>query len=125
MWLGPFIAVVGCYRPDAIKVVLKGIYVPLCELIIGFIFLEPKSHPITRLFIPWIGTGLLMANGDKWFRSRKLLTPAFHYGVLKPYVQVYNECAQTLIVSVCACMHMCVCACVRACVRVCVCVVCY
>ena len=67
-----------------------------------------------------------MSNGDKWFHSRRLLTPAFHYGVLKPYVQVYNECAQTLIVSVCvrvrACVCVRVCACVCACVCVCVCV---
>jgi len=62
-----------------------------------------------RLLVPWLGRGLLIANGDKWFRSRRLLTPAFHFGVLKPYVQVYNECAQILIVSVCACVGACVC----------------
>lgn len=78
------------------------------------LFLEPKSDSISHLFIPWIGTGLLLANGDKWFRSRKLLTPAFHYGVLKSYVQVYNECGQTLIVSVSVCLCvMCVCVCVH------------
>jgi len=58
------------------------------------------------MMVPWIGTGLLVANGDKWFRSRRLLTPAFHFGVLKPYVQVYNECVQILIVSVCVCVYV-------------------
>jgi len=66
----------------------------MCEL-----FAERKAHRLYRLIIPWIGTGLLVANDEKWFRSRRLLTPAFHFGVLKPYVQVYNECVQTLIVS--------------------------
>ena len=72
-----------------------------CNWICVIQFLEPKSHFTYHLFTPWIGTGLLVSNGDKWFHSRRLLTPAFHYGVLKPYVQVYNECAQTLIVSLC------------------------
>ena len=72
-------------------------------------FLEPKSHVIYHLLIPWIGTGLLVANGNKWFRSRKLLTPAFHYGVLKSYIQVYNECAQTLIVSMLGCICVATC----------------
>ncbi|XP_065919119.1 cytochrome P450 4B1-like [Dysidea avara] len=81
IWFGPFIAAAHCYRPETIKIVLK----------------ERKAHRLYRMIIPWIGTGLLVANDEKWFRSRRLLTPAFHFGVLKPYVQVYNECVQTLI----------------------------
>ncbi|XP_065920518.1 cytochrome P450 4A4-like isoform X2 [Dysidea avara] len=81
VWYGPFIATVECFRPDTIRAVLK----------------EGKSDQLYRLLVPWLGRGLLLANGDKWFRSRRLLTPAFHFGVLKPYVQVYNECAQILI----------------------------
>ena len=74
--------------------------------------IEDKTEQIYRLFVPWLGRGLLIANGEKWFRSRRLLTPAFHFGVLKPYVQVYNECVQTLIVSVCVCACLCVYLCV-------------
>jgi len=70
-------------------------YVGICGLLT-----ERKAHRLYRMLIPWIGTGLLVANDEKWFRSRRLLTPAFHFGVLKPYVRVYNECVQTLIVSV-------------------------
>ncbi|XP_065920516.1 cytochrome P450 4F4-like [Dysidea avara] len=81
MWYGPMIPCVECFRPDTIKIVLK----------------EDKSDQMYRLLVPWLGRGLLIANGDKWFRSRRLLTPAFHFGVLKPYVQVYNECAQILM----------------------------
>ena len=71
------------------------------------LFTERKAHRLYRMIIPWIGTGLLVANDEKWFRSRRLLTPAFHFGVLKPYVQVYNECVQTLIVSV-FCIIICI-----------------
>ena len=78
-----------------------------------------KPDRLSSMIVPWIGTGLLVANGDKWLHSRRLLTPAFHVAVLKPYVQVYNKCAQTLIVSVCVCACLCVRVCVRACVCVC------
>ena len=75
---------------------------PVCvyNCFILCVITERKAHRLYRMMIPWIGTGLLVANDEKWFRSRRLLTPAFHFGVLKPYVQVYNECVQTLIVSV-------------------------
>ena len=49
------------------------------------------------LLQPWIGDGLLISKGSKWFRNRKLLTPGFHFDVLKPYVTVYNECADRLV----------------------------
>ena len=45
-----------------------------------------------------VGPGLLIANGKRWHRNRRLLTPAFHFDILKPYVHVYNECAQELLV---------------------------
>ena len=47
---------------------------------------------------PWLGDGLLLAGGGKWARNRRLLTPAFHFDILKPYVNVYNKAADILIV---------------------------
>ena len=46
---------------------------------------------------PWLGNGLLTSNGTKWARNRRLLTPGFHFDVLKPYVQIFNECVETLM----------------------------
>ena len=43
------------------------------------------------------GRGLLTANGARWARSRRLLTPAFHYDILRPYVKVYGEAARELV----------------------------
>lgn len=45
------------------------------------------------------GEGLLVSKGQRWFRHRRLLTPGFHYDVLKPYVNLMSESAKTMLVS--------------------------
>ena len=56
-----------------------------------------KSKPIYSLLEPWLGKGLVTADGSQWARNRHLLTNAFHFNILKPYVAVYNECSNILI----------------------------
>uniref|UniRef100_A0A452DXQ1 Cytochrome P450 family 4 subfamily A member 11 n=1 Tax=Capra hircus TaxID=9925 RepID=A0A452DXQ1_CAPHI len=46
----------------------------------------PKSLNIYRFLIPWIGTGLLLLEGQMLFQHWWMLTPAFHYDILKPYM---------------------------------------
>ncbi|KAG9328126.1 hypothetical protein JZ751_016295, partial [Albula glossodonta] len=41
--------------------------------------------------------GLLVSHGKKWFRHRRLLTPGFHYDVLKPYVNLMADCTKTML----------------------------
>ena len=63
---------------------------------------EPKPTSFTggyRFLKPWLGDGLLIAGGAKWARNRRLLTPAFHFDILKPYVEVYNQSADALIAN--------------------------
>jgi cytochrome P450 len=56
------------------------------------------SIGVYRYGSPWIGDGLLLSSGKKWARNRRLLTPAFHFDILKPYTKVNNEAAEILVV---------------------------
>ena len=61
---------------------------------------EPKpvhADGSYKLLMPWIGDGLLTSFGAKWQRNRKLLTPGFHFDILKSYVAVNNTCTEHLL----------------------------
>lgn len=51
---------------------------------------EPKPESMKSIS-PWLGDGLLLSSGSKWSRNRRLLTPAFHFDILKGYIRVKNE----------------------------------
>ncbi|PVD28999.1 hypothetical protein C0Q70_11596 [Pomacea canaliculata] len=82
LWLGPLKPSIFLHHPDTMKTLLKSS--------------EPKS-PGYRFALPWLGEGLLVANGPRWYRSRRLLTPAFHFDILKPYNTISNRAADVLL----------------------------
>ncbi|XP_059939167.1 taurochenodeoxycholic 6 alpha-hydroxylase-like [Mesoplodon densirostris] len=82
-WLWGTKAQVLIYDPDYMKVVLGRS--------------DPKSHDSYRLLIPWIGNGLLVLEGQTWFQHRRMLTPAFHYDILKPYVGLMVDSVRVML----------------------------
>lgn len=42
---------------------------------------------------------MLLSDGQTWFQHRRMLTPAFHYDILKPYVGLMAKSVQVMLVS--------------------------
>ncbi|XP_006052574.2 cytochrome P450 4B1 [Bubalus kerabau] len=83
LWVGQFLGFLNIYDPDYAKAVYsRG---------------DPKAPDFYDFFLQWIGKGLLVLQGPKWFQHRKLLTPGFHYDVLKPYVALFAESTRVML----------------------------
>lgn len=46
---------------------------------------------------PWLGEGLLLSKGAKWHKHRKIITPAFHYGILESFCDIFAEKSKILV----------------------------
>ncbi|KND04552.1 uncharacterized protein SPPG_00277 [Spizellomyces punctatus DAOM BR117] len=80
-WWGPTWSAVVTHS-DTIKPVLR----------------STEGKPFTYdLFRNWLGDGLLHSSGKKWHKRRRLLTPAFHYEILKGYQKVTNQCTDVFL----------------------------
>ncbi|XP_069141932.1 cytochrome P450 4F6-like [Argopecten irradians] len=84
-WMS-FIPQLHAIHPDTVAILLRSS--------------EPKPNGPGQpysLFTPFLGDGLATSNGPKWERNRKLITPAFHFDVLRSYVSIFNEVADILL----------------------------
>uniref|UniRef100_H3AKP5 Cytochrome P450 family 4 subfamily F member 22 n=1 Tax=Latimeria chalumnae TaxID=7897 RepID=H3AKP5_LATCH len=84
-WMGPFYPIVRVFHPNYAKPILlaSAAVAQKDELFYGFLR-------------PWLGEGLLLSNGEKWSRHRRLLTPAFHFDILKLYIKIFNQSTDTM-----------------------------
>ncbi|EMP34118.1 Cytochrome P450 4B1 [Chelonia mydas] len=56
------------------------------------------THPdYAKVLFARGGKGLLVLHGPKWYQHRKLLTPGFHYDVLKPYVPLMADSTKVML----------------------------
>ncbi|XP_051828004.1 ultra-long-chain fatty acid omega-hydroxylase [Antechinus flavipes] len=85
VWIGPFLPLLVLVHPDYIKPLLG-----------ASAAIAPKDKLFYGFLTPWLGDGLLLSKGDKWSRHRRMLTPAFHFDILKPYMKIYNQCTDIM-----------------------------
>ncbi|CAH2989298.1 unnamed protein product [Chilo suppressalis] len=76
----------------------------LSDLLSGFFrtkVLQSMKHNekalIYRILQPWLKDGLLLSNGLKWQQRRKILTPSFHFNILKQFLVTLEENSARLV----------------------------
>ena len=76
-YVGPILFNISFHHPDLAKIMLTGD--------------TQKGFFLRKILRDTLGDGLLIADGEKWRRKRHLLTPAFHFHILKTYLKVFNR----------------------------------
>ncbi|KAM9320538.1 ultra-long-chain fatty acid omega-hydroxylase-like [Gastrophryne carolinensis] len=79
-WMGPTLPLISLVHPGAFK-----------SLVAAPAAIAPKDEVFYTFLKPWLGDGLLLSRGEKWARHRRLLTPGFHFDILKQYVEIFNH----------------------------------
>ncbi|CAG9796526.1 unnamed protein product [Diatraea saccharalis] len=82
-WSFP-IGAVCIYDPDDIEKVLHSMK-------------HNEKALIYNILKPWLQDGLLLSNGSKWQQRRKILTPSFHFNILKQFLVTLEENSSRLV----------------------------
>ncbi|XP_014284316.1 cytochrome P450 4C1 [Halyomorpha halys] len=82
VWLGPHLQIFTI-EPEDIQVIFSS-------------KITTKSNSYKALEC-WLGTGLLISNGNLWHQRRKAITPTFHFKILESFVPIFYKCGMTLV----------------------------
>uniref|UniRef100_A0A4W2HWG7 Phylloquinone omega-hydroxylase CYP4F2-like n=1 Tax=Bos indicus x Bos taurus TaxID=30522 RepID=A0A4W2HWG7_BOBOX len=85
IWFGPIIPMVIFCHPDMLRSITN-----------ASAAIAPKDMQFYGTLKPWLGDGLLLSAGDKWSSHRRMLTPAFHFNILKPYIKIFTKSAEIM-----------------------------
>ncbi|NWR24562.1 CP4F3 hydroxylase, partial [Emberiza fucata] len=87
LWWGlPWLPVLRLFHPSTLRPLLS-----------ASAFVAPKDKIFYGFLKPWLGEGLLLSDGQRWVRHRRLLTPAFHGNVLRNYLGIFNQSTRVLL----------------------------
>lgn len=56
-----------------------------------------EKSRLYNLLHSFLKTGLLTSKGEKWHSRRRMLTPTFHFEILKEFFDIFNEESQKLV----------------------------
>ncbi|CAJ0939662.1 unnamed protein product, partial [Mesorhabditis belari] len=82
VWVGP-VPMVFLASCDAAKPVLES----------NTLITKPSQYNIVK---QWIGEGLLISTGKKWYARRKMITPTFHFNILQGFYEIFFAQANIL-----------------------------
>lgn len=84
VWFGPLRSAVVLCHPETIKPILATTF---------------KEKTVCHLLSSFLGIGLGLQKGERWKSTRRLLTPAFHFPKVEPYLKIFQESVKVLLAN--------------------------